>query len=168
MHSLVVLKESDGLPKACDWERRDLDDGTYAVIVGENDFGRAPFALLSHPVDKFLYLLADRFGRYSDDEEGRAEFVEDAIEAMEGCSRIEFTEREWDGRMDYGYVDHQSAGVVWRYLDDNCIDAAEFLRDPRFVIVVDGDEYCAWDEMKESGLVDISNIEFELLEGDGD
>ena len=163
MHSLVVLKESSGFPKACEWERRDLDDGTYAIEVGSNDFGRAPLMFLSHPVDKFIYLLADRYGRYSTDTEGRVEFIEDAVEAIDGCSSIEFCEKGWDGETDYGYVDHQSTGVVWRYLDDNCIDATEFIKDPRFAIIIDGDEYCAWDEMKESGLVDVSNIEFDLL-----
>ena len=158
MHSLVVLKESAGFPKACDWERKELDDGSYAIIIGENDFGRAPLEFLSHPVDKLVYLVADRYGRYSDDDAGRREFVEMMRKALVGCSSIEFCEKGWDGKTDYGYVDHQSSGYVWRELKRNGIDAVEFVQDPRYVIIIDGDEYCAWDEMKESGLVNASNI----------
>ena len=163
MHSLIVLKDMhERFPKTANWKEEQNADGTYTIVAGDNDFGRVPLYFLAHPVDKFLYLVADRYSRYSKDTTGRDNFIQNMIDKLDGCTAIEFSENKWDGCIDYGYIDHQSTGLIWNYLDNNGIDAIEFIFDPKSVIIIDGDEYCAWDCVKDSGLVDLDNIEFEL------
>ena len=70
--------------------------------------------------------------------------------------------RDWRivGR-DYGYIDHQSSGVLGGFLKEHNISLKEFLTNKRYIVVIDGDEYCVWDSIKDAGLVDMSKIEYE-------
>ena len=52
----------------------------------------------------------------------------------------------------YGNVDHQSAGLLQAFLKKHGISLEEFLSNPQYVVIIDGDEYCAWAKMFESGL----------------
>ena len=52
----------------------------------------------------------------------------------------------------YGYVDHQSMGMLQGFLKKHQITLEEFLKDPKYVVIIDGDEYCAWPQMFEAGL----------------
>jgi hypothetical protein len=163
MHSLVILKDIDQcFPPSTNWKKEFNADNTYTIMVGRNDFGRVPLLFLAHPVDKFLYLVADRYSEYSENSADRDIFVQRMIEKLDDCSSIEFTGMNWNGHIDYGYVDHQSSGVIWSYLDREGIDAMDFIFDPKSMIVIDGDEYCAWECVKNSGLVNSDNIEFDL------
>lgn len=66
----------------------------------------------------------------------------------------------------FGYVDHASVGLVKNYIDNNNITLEEFLTNHKYLIVIDGDEYCVWDNCKYSGLFDINAIKEEYGEGD--
>lgn len=48
-----------------------------------------------------------------------------------------------------GMIDHQSAGLLKNFLKDKKISLKEFLTNKKYYIVVDGDEYCAWESYKE-------------------
>ena len=50
---------------------------------------------------------------------------------------------------DIGMIDHQSAGLLKNFLKDKKISLKEFLTNKKYYIVVDGDEYCAWETYKE-------------------
>ena len=52
----------------------------------------------------------------------------------------------------YGYVDHQSIGTLQNFLKKHNLSLEQFLKDPRYVVIIDGDEYCAWQKMFESGI----------------
>lgn len=62
----------------------------------------------------------------------------------------------------YGYVDHQSSGLLEEFLKSENITLVDFLGNRKYVVVIDGDEYCDWDNLKYSGLINISNIEKEF------
>lgn len=62
----------------------------------------------------------------------------------------------------YGYVDHQSHGLVENFLRHQNISLEEFLTNRKYVIVIDGDEYDFWANFKYSGLIDVDNIESEF------
>ena len=68
---------------------------------------------------------------------------------------------------DYGCVDHQSNGVLSGFLKEHNISLKEFLTNKRYIVVIDGDEYCVWDSVKGTGLVDMSKIEYEYPPGGG-
>ena len=76
--------------------------------------------------------------------------------------------KEWRtvGR-DYGYVDHQSSGVLSGFLKEHNISLKEFLTNKRYIVVIDGDEYCVWDSIKDAGLADMSKIDYEYPPGGG-
>ena len=59
---------------------------------------------------------------------------------------------------DIGQIDHQSAGILKNFLKDRGIPLKEFLTNKKYVIIVDGDEYCEWDKFLHSGLVDLDKI----------
>ena len=169
MHSLVVMKDvKTPFPATDAWSADDLGNDKYIINVTGNDYGRAPLEFLGHPVDKFLYILASQYSRYSDESAERDEFIAEMVKRLDGCEGFKFGIDSWDGKTDYGYVDHQSSGTVWRYLQENNIEPFDFIFDPKQVIIIDGDEYCSWNEMKRSGLINTDNIDTDLYENEDD
>lgn len=53
-----------------------------------------------------------------------------------------------------GMIDHQSAGLLKNFLKDNEISLKEFLTNKKYVVVIDGDEYCDFDKYLRFGLID--------------
>ena len=49
----------------------------------------------------------------------------------------------------FGYVDHQSKGLLQDFLEKEGISLSEFLINKKYVVIIDGDEYCIYDIMKE-------------------
>ena len=62
----------------------------------------------------------------------------------------------------YGYVDHQSNGLLQAFLKEEDITLVDFLSNRKYVVIIDGDEFCDWDSLKYSGLINIANIEKEF------
>ena len=52
-----------------------------------------------------------------------------------------------------GSIDHQSAGLLKNFIKDRNITLKEFLTNKKYVIVVDGDEYCEFDKLLNSGFI---------------
>lgn len=62
----------------------------------------------------------------------------------------------------YGYVDHQSSGLLEEFLKSENITLVDFLGNRKYVVIISGDEYCDWQAFKYSGLINIANIEKEF------
>lgn len=62
----------------------------------------------------------------------------------------------------YGNIDHQSFGLLQNFLESENITLVDFLGNRKYVVIIDGDEYCDWDNLKYSGLINIANIEKEF------
>jgi len=150
MHSLVILKD-DKKPEIEDYVYVG-NDNTWN-IWSEDDlvFERGPFDILSTPTDKFKYLLA-AFGK-----ERKNELIEAIKSIYPEIKKIKFP-KDWKDKTFYGYIDHQSIGLVKNYIEENNIPLVEFLKDSKYQIIIDGDEYGIWNKMKESGLVDTESI----------
>ena len=76
------------------------------------------------------------------------------------CVGIELPER-WNGTdyvKSYGGVDED---ILSPFLDKEKISLREFLTNKKYVVIVDGDEYCVWKSIKNTGLIDINKIEKE-------
>ena len=77
---------------------------------------------------------------------------------------IEYWESDgyWCFKKPYtGYVDE---GMLSGFLKKENISIEEFLLNKRYVVIQDGDEYCYWDDMKKSGLVNMNIIDHEYPE----
>lgn len=62
-----------------------------------------------------------------------------------------------------GYVDKN---ILSGFLQKENISIEDFLINKKYVVIQDGDEYCYWDDMKKSGLVNMDAINYEYTEGD--
>ena len=70
-------------------------------------------------------------------------------------TEIEFNEvYEWQG-----YVDHQSEGLLDRFLAEEKITLREFLEKKKYAVIIDGDECCEFGKFIRAGLINLDNIE---------
>ncbi len=77
----------------------------------------------------------------------------------DGDEKVEATRLPYDYECNnYGHIDHQSAGTLESFLKSHNITLEEFLTNKKYIIIVDGDEYCEFDKLLSSGLVDKKKI----------
>ena len=57
-----------------------------------------------------------------------------------------------------GTIDHQSAGMLKGFINKKGITLKEFLTNKKYIVVIDGDEYCDFPRYLHSGLIDINFI----------
>lgn len=154
MHSLVVSTKGgkyteDEIYEGI-WMQR---DGTWRIWKGEIEFGRSPFALLYKFAEKVLYALASLDGqdiKLSDVNEVVSKYAP-KVKTME----LPVVSEESVG----GWVDDR---ILSHALKELGISLEDFLTDRRYMVVVDGDEYCVWDSLKQSGMINTSMIKEEV------
>lgn len=59
---------------------------------------------------------------------------------------------------DYGSVDHQSSGLLRRFLVDNNLSLEDYLVRKDVAVVIDGDEYCELGKLIDCGMIDKDSI----------
>lgn len=59
---------------------------------------------------------------------------------------------------DYGSIDHQSSGLLRRFLADNNLSLEDYLVRKDVVVVIDGDEYCELRKLIDCGMIDKDSI----------
>lgn len=117
--------------------------------------------------EKFVPILgaedSDYNRKYGKTEEEMNEYLEDLKKKME-IDEIVF----WEGRDNtYWYYEipytgyAEDYGMLRRFLDERKISLEEFITNKKYVIIVDGDERCIWDSVKNAGLVNNDAIEEE-------
>lgn len=86
---------------------------------------------------------------------------------------LEQKEKEWgielgywedssgDFRFEKPYTGYIDEDILSGFLRKENITLEEFLINKKYVVIQDGDEYCEWDNIKKSGLIDISKIDHE-------
>ena len=82
-------------------------------------------------------------------------------------------EKEWNMEIDYwktssgywrfeipytGYVDED---ILSGFLEKEGITLEEYLINKKYIVIVDGDEYCYWGDAKKSGLINLDAIDHE-------
>lgn len=155
-HSLVVVTEGRVLTPEEIAESMYISKNGSARIY-DNNFGRSPFRVLLQPLDKLAYVLAE----YSETDQFQS-ILDRFIEHIPGLKKIDFP-NEINWRTDkyevyYGDIDHQSAGMLKRAIFEEQVDPLDIVFNTRYVIIVDGDEYCVFGDMLKSGLIDKSKI----------
>lgn len=62
----------------------------------------------------------------------------------------------------FGYVDHESSSLLQDFLDKQNITLEEFLTNKKYLVVVDGDAYCEFEKLLNSGLINKKRIDYEF------
>lgn len=174
MHSLVVTKITGKYtPEEL---RKDvyINGGMWDLSCENLDFGRG-FDILNTFEAKVRYAIAEFCGENYPDNFPAEEYSYD--NALESFRKIEEVAKkaipEIDGiklgasfyedpsAMEFGGIDHQSAGFLKDFLKRNEISLEDFLTRREYWVIIDGDESYMWDKMEESGQIDTSQIEYE-------
>lgn len=160
MHSLVIKKCNEYYTE--DELREDLWLDKYNIwdiwIDDRIRFGRSPFGCLSTFESKVRYAIASLCGYKNDAAITFEEINSIVMEVIPECACIKLPVNHWDDTIYYGSVDED---ILTPFLKEENISLKEFLINKKYVVIVDGDEYCIWDSLKESGLVNIDEIEKE-------
>ncbi len=132
-------------------------------------FGREPFGILATFYDKLRYVMAALVGNYSyTDHDDKALAYLNVLRII--CEKnipdfvdFEFQPKEYSRgkQLDYGYA--QDYGGLEKFLKARNISIEDFLKKKRYIVIIDGDEYNAWDKLKDSGIVDKSAIKEEVV-----
>ena len=178
MHSLIVM---DGMKTESTMACSVYENKAY---IRDNHFEREPFCPLNHWLDKAAYYIADNNNCKDEDVDKVVDEVlaliakhHPEITGVEFHSKVKY---EWDAdsnkfvktrnKIDdgeyhwydmyntYGEVDHQSEGFITSKIRKGEMTIEEFLFDPSIIVIIDGDEYWAFDKLKESGFIDESRI----------
>ena len=164
MHSLVVKKE-DGY-YADNELRRHLwldKDGVWDIWHSDDiTFGRYPFDCLCTFEAKVRYAIASLCSWRIDNEKRFKEIETLVKEIIPECTGIKLPKMyDWETdnkTISYGSVDED---ILSPFLEKENVSLNEFLTNKKYVVIVDGDEYCIWDSLKNSGLVNVNEIEKE-------
>lgn len=167
MHSLVILKDD----RLCTTDELineiDIDEDGVWDIWNENDlyFGRTPFQCLTTFESKVRYAIASLCYRQSDEEKNITfeKIKAIVLEVITECKDIKLPMDKYSEKEEvaYGDVDED---ILSGFLEKNNIELKDFLLNKKYVVIVDGDEYCIYNNLKKSGIINKDNIEKEYPE----
>lgn len=163
MHSLVIKKENGYYtPEEIEEDVWIDDNGVWDLAWNDElVFGRSPFNCLCTFGSKTRYAIASLCSpeyigvNNIGDKNKFNEIKEIFIKYVPKCKKIRLQE---DTDFPYGWVDEN---ILTRFLESENISLEEFLINKKYVVIVDGDEYCIWDSLKQAGLIDLNKIEKE-------
>ena len=162
-HSIVLLNKQ-GLDNEEYFKCFLTKEGLFKIWRDEDlEFGRFPFNILSTFADKVRYAIAS-YGesRFKEIEDLCIKYLVSAYfypGESEYCTGIELPINRWANQVYYGDIDHQSMGLLNNALNKLGISLEEFLVNPRYIVIIDGDEYQIFDKMFECGIIDNSTVE---------
>ena len=158
-HSIVMMKNDK--PVKTELEGNMVDPGWYLDKSGklhfwsrDLEFGRSPFDLLTDWYGRLRYCVA----YYSFSKNKLAELEEICFKRVAGFNGFKFDKYD-NGNNDMGYIDHQSAGVLESALFSFDTDLEDFIFNDRYIIVIDGDEYCVFDTLMETDMFNKDSVE---------
>lgn len=164
MHSLVVVKNPKPytereLKLNCYREDRGYD--LFGWSSDRSEFGRAPFQTLRTPVDKLRYYVAHELGNCE-----RYEKIPEIKEFISKCTGVPVDQvelrvtSERKKRDYYGYIEHNDTGESpFEYIARKNISMEDLILNPKYVIIVDGDEYQEFKQLFESNILNADDFE---------
>lgn len=164
-HSLVIKKQSEYYSEQELLTGMWFHDNNTIEIWDEDDlhFGRTPFRVLETFYGKMRYAIASMCAYAAEPQTVFEEISELVFDIIPGCTDIILpTVYYWHDREEKTYYGHVDENILTPFLEKNNISLREFLTNKRYVVIVDGDEYCIWDDLKNSGLVNQNEIESEF------
>lgn len=162
MHSLVIKKENEYYTQEEMTGRMYLDDNGVWEIWDDEDlsFGRDPFQCLGDFSKKVKYAIASLCGYKDNARETFDDIVKLVHEICPACVDITLPNYLFKGEDEiyYGHVDED---ILSGFLKKENITLKEFLSNKKYIVIVDGDEYCIYQSMKRYGMINTDNIEKE-------
>lgn len=162
MHSLVVTTTYKYYTMDEISNNIALDNDGVWKLYSEDDltFGRSPFSCLITFGQKVRYAIASMCS-YRNNQEEIFKRIEDTVhDIFPECTKIKLPrcDYDWD-KIFYGYVDED---ILTPFLEKEDVTLKDFLLNKKYIVIVDGDEYCVWDSLKKAGIIDEKNIEKEF------
>lgn len=153
-HSIVFLKEPD--KKEIEPTYRMNEDGIMDFWYEDDlQFGRSPFELLTDWDGRLRYAIAS----YSMKDDKIHELEEICKKKVPGFKCFKFKKDKWDNQEYRGYVDHQSVGLLDAALAKYNVSLEDFVFDDKFIVVIDGDEYCIFNTLIETPMFNDDAVE---------
>lgn len=148
MHSIIITKNDSN----CYEKGLECYYGGRLIFSDEDlEFSRWPFQFLNTWRDKVGYAIASYCQEYKRDDKEAKEFIS-KLEAIikkhvKNFDHIELPDPE-DTWYPFGYVDHQSEGLLQKFLSEENVTLEDFIFTPKYIVVIDGDESCIFNSMK--------------------
>lgn len=149
-HAMIMMKEDQPLPQMFD-PNRWVFDRELTIWNDDLEFGRFPFSILADWYHRMCYAIAS-YGR-----DGFKEIEALIFKRIDGLKEIRFWKSETEYSK-YGYVDHQSNGLLQAFLKEHNISLEDFIFNDRYIVVIDGDEYRVFNNMLDVGLINEADI----------
>lgn len=173
MHSLAVVKNPKPYSDRelrfglyCDDKDKEFNlVWSYSDGGEELEFGRHPFQVLRDPLDKLRYCVAHELGSCEKMEE--LPRIQALVSKYTGIPankvNLHATKRKWRTNEEYkyyGYIEHNDTGESpFEYLTRKGIELEEFIMNPKYVVICDGDEYCDFKALFKSNILNGDNLE---------
>lgn len=160
-HSIAIKKVDERLTPeeiAKEFEYVVSDTGRYYLTESELEFERSPFAILISFRDKLNFAIASLGKR----ESYRNEIERIMYAYIPGLRKIVYPRDQNYDEEDvdyYGYIDHQSQGLLENFLTKHNLSIEEFLINKKYIVFIDGDEYQITETLFESGLMHEDDFE---------
>lgn len=165
MHSICILKN----PGILDYNENielDINNGIINWFSFENFyFGRHPFELLIAPKDKIRYLFANMCPGYHKEEEPNfKKTYNNILKAIQikypECKGISLPTKYNKNNEELFYCgeDEDSKPFI-ELIEKRKIPLEEFIFNPKYFVVIDGDEYCTFANLIQIGAIDKNNVE---------
>ena len=156
-HAIVVKKESSAPEAKVDPKWRLDEEGMLVLYGNDLEFGRTPFELLTDWFGRLRYAIASL-----NDIEPFINICKRHVIGFKGFQferQISLWDEEEDSEPCYGYVDHQSADLLAKFLNTKDVTLEDFVFNDRYIVVIDGDEYNILDDFINAGLLDENAVE---------
>ena len=129
-----------------EWDR--WDDRPFEIYIGGGD---NLDEVEEVPYDKLIYV----------DKNEREDLSKDNL--VRGMYKNVDTdgrpiEEAWFDVPQFGGIDHQSAGLLKRFLEDNNLSLEDYLVRKDIITIITGDEFSTFTDMVTCGLIDVNNI----------
>lgn len=160
-HSIVLTKENHQSETIADSNMIDggwrvNKDGIMDFWCEEDlEFGRSPFELLTDWYGRLRYAIAS----YGNDKERLKDIEEICQRHIAGFVCFKFKKDRWDNQEYHGYVDHQSTGLLQAALKKHNTSLEDFIFNDKYIVVIDGDEYCVFDTLIKTDLFNNNAVE---------
>lgn len=163
-HSIVVKKKESYSHDQFREECKDNYCGEGIIRCWEMDmvYGRG-FDILIGWKDRLQFAIAS----YGDSPDAIEDMLDRLRKRIPEFVDVSFSFRYEDdfdeaGVREYpGYIDHQSYGLLQRFVAEEGITLDEFVLNDKYIVIIDGDEYNRWDAIKETKIINMDDIEKE-------
>ena len=160
-HSIVMMKNDYPVGTVGDSDMVDPDwhvnkDGVMDFWFEDDlNFGRSPFELLTDWYGRLRYAIAT----YGGDKNKLNELEAICQRRIAGFICFKFKEDRWEKGEYHGYIDHQSMGLLDAALAKYSVSIEDFIFNDKFIVVIDGDEYCIFNTLTETDMFNKDAVE---------